>query len=515
MNLQELVEKLATTPYGKEGAKFDVSSLAMCTVSHVTADSREVTEGSLFIAVPGTKQNGSDFIKDAMDRGAKAIIAHCDALSEGLPQNGGPIFLACENPRQVLAIIASRFFQPAPASLVAVTGTNGKSSVASFTRQIWTHKGFNAACMGTLGLEAPGVDSFPHPSFGLTTPDPIGLHKYLKALGAYGVTHVSLEASSHGLAQYRVDGLHLRGAGFTNLSQDHMDYHGTMSAYWAAKKRLFQEVLPPDGCAVLNADVPEYSELREICRHRNITVTSYGVNGDLLKIRELIPQETGQILKLELEGRKCETFLPLLGSFQAYNALCAGGLAVSTGASLEDFLATCPHLQGVVGRVQKIGETPSGARVYIDYAHTPDALRALLMSLRPYIKNDASVSGRLILVFGCGGDRDALKRPIMGSIASRLADVVFVTDDNPRSEGPAQIRAEILSGIERQTEVYEMGDRGQAIHEACARAGPQDMVVIAGKGHEQGQLIGHEIVPFDDAVCVRDALAHLWRKESV
>lgn len=478
-------------------------------VSHVTADSRQVTENALFVALSSNGEARVAHMREAVVRGARVIIAEDDGGFKDLQEEvdggactqskGGPLcWLTAENPRYVLAKVAARFYPHAPATMVAVTGTNGKSSVASFIRQIWSYNGWNGACMGTLGLDAPDVEALTHPSFGLTTPDPVGLHRYLEKLAEHGVTHVSLEASSHGLHQYRVSGLQLTAAAFTNLSQDHLDYHGTMEAYFDAKAKLFQDVLPETGIAVLNADSPQFEALKAICRARKIRVLDFGKQADTVKCLDVTPCENGYEVACLIDGVTYQAHVPLFGLFQVSNALCALALGLATGVSPEVAVAALGQLKGVVGRLETVAVRANGARIYVDYAHTPDALEAVLTSVR------SQGRGRIILVFGCGGDRDKLKRPLMGEIASRLADVAIVTDDNPRGEMAAQIRQEVMGGA--SSPLLERGDRGEAIFEACQMAKDGDIVIIAGKGHEQGQLVGHIIQPFDDAQVARDAV---------
>ena len=413
--------------------------------------------------------------------------------------------VASDNPRRALAKLAARFYGRQPRCIAAVTGTNGKTSVAAFTRQIWARLGLRAASLGTLGLIAP--DRPPEPS--LTTPDPVALHAQLAALAADGVDHLAMEASSHGLDQYRLDGVALTAAGFTNLTRDHLDYHKTMEAYFAAKVRLFQRVLPRQGCAVLNADSGAYPFLEAVCRRRDQRVISFGTGAADLALRDRRPSATGQHLTLSVFGATELLHLPLAGAFQALNALCALGLVIGSGAEPRSALAHLERLDGVRGRLELAATTPNGAPVYVDYAHTPDALETVLEALRPH------ADGRLIVVFGCGGDRDPGKRPLMGEIAARLGDHVIVTDDNPRSEDPATIRQAVLAGCARaagDAEVAEIGERADAIAEAVAQLRRGDVLLVAGKGHEQGQIVGDVVRPFDDVTVVRAAVAALARE---
>lgn len=464
----------------------------------ITADSRQVRAGYLFAALPGTRADGRRYIDEALNRGAAAILAPKGTsiadITVGRAQT--PLALiADDNPRKRLAQIAARFYGVQPTTIAAVTGTNGKTSVANFTRQIWTLMGQGAASLGTIGLQTP--DRFVAGS--LTTPDTVALHRTLSELKAEGIEHVALEASSHGLDQFRLDGLQLSAAAFTNLTRDHLDYHQTLEAYFAAKARLFSEVLPADGIAVLNADVPEFDTLRIICESRGQRVVSYGetAGADVrVAVRRTLPH--GQRVHFDVADESMDIDLPLVGHFQVMNVACAVGLVIATGGAARDALETLPRLEGVPGRMQLAAQHPSGAAVYVDYAHTPDALSNVLQALRPHAR------GRLMVVFGCGGDRDAGKRPQMGRIASALADRVIVTDDNPRSEDPAAIRREVMAGA---ASAIEIGDRAEAIDAAVAELHAGDVLVIAGKGHEQGQIVGTTVIPFDDVAEARKAVA--------
>jgi UDP-N-acetylmuramoyl-L-alanyl-D-glutamate--2,6-diaminopimelate ligase len=393
-------------------------------------------------------------------------------------------------------LIAARLFERQPRCIAAVTGTNGKTSVAGFTRQLWTGLGLAAGSLGTLGLDAAGVRR----SSNLTTPDPVQLHALLAELAAAGVDHLVLEASSHGLDQHRLDGVRLTAAAFTNLSRDHFDYHGSFAEYLAAKRRLFSELLPPEGVAVLNADQPEYAPLAEVCRGRGIAVLDYGRQAARLQLRAQTPDHEGQDIRFALDGEEHRVRLALVGRFQAANALAALGLAVACGAAPDAAVEALGGLRGVRGRLERVPGHPAGAQVFVDYAHTPDALAQALDALRPH------AAGRLIALFGCGGDRDPGKRVAMGRIAAAQADRVFVTDDNPRSEDPALIRRAILAGCPGAREI---GDRRAAIRAAVAGLDPGDVLLVAGKGHESGQIVSDRVLPFDDAAEVRAALAEL------
>jgi UDP-N-acetylmuramoyl-L-alanyl-D-glutamate--2,6-diaminopimelate ligase len=468
-------------------------------ISGLTADSRRVEPGFLFAALPGSQADGRDFIPEAMRRGAAAVLSSepwPDRTSSDIP------ILVSENPRRRLALMAARFHGAAPATIAAVTGTNGKTSVASFTRQIWSRLGNSAGSLGTLGIDAPGYEKI----LPLTTPDPVELHKDLAALAAQGIDHLALEASSHGLDQCRLDGVAVSAAAFTNLTRDHIDYHGSTDAYRRAKFRLFEVLMAPGGHAVLNADSPEFEAFAAVCRDHLHQVTGYGRSADEngIRLHAAMPRPDGLALKFSVSGRRYACDLPLVGEFQAMNALCALGLVLVTGPSGIDFeraaVAALADLEGAPGRMQLAARHPNGAPVYVDYAHTPDALETVLTALRPH------TAGLLAVVFGCGGDRDAGKRPMMGEIAARLADRAIVTDDNPRTEDPAVIRRQILAACPGGAEAES---RAQAIDEAIAQLGPEDLLVIAGKGHERGQIVGDAVHPFDDAQAAREAAARL------
>jgi UDP-N-acetylmuramoyl-L-alanyl-D-glutamate--2,6-diaminopimelate ligase len=459
-------------------------------ISGLTCDSRKVRPGMLFAALPGTKVDGRIFISQALSQGAAAILAPL-----GTEIDTGAVPLVCvDNTRQAYARAAAAFHAAQPAVVVAVTGTNGKTSTVNFARQMWTRLGHKAASLGTLGIMAEG---WPHrPS--LTTPDPADLHSALAELAQAGVTHAAMEASSHGLDQYRLDGVALRAAAFTNLTRDHLDYHADMDAYAEAKLRLFAELLPADGVAVVNADSDIAPRVEAIAAERGQRLLRFGRQGVELKLVDAQPDAHGQVLRLEVLGRAHTVHLPLAGTFQAANALTALGLVIGCGAEPQAAVAALETLEGVPGRLQKVAANAAGAPVYVDYAHTPDALETVLAALRPH------TSGRLIVVFGCGGDRDPGKRPQMGAIAEARADVAIVTDDNPRSEDPAAIRKAILAACPHATEI---GDRAAAIRAAVAMAGAGDVVVLAGKGHEAGQIVGSTVLPFDDADEARKAVA--------
>jgi UDP-N-acetylmuramoyl-L-alanyl-D-glutamate--2,6-diaminopimelate ligase len=474
-------------------------SLGPLDVAGITADSRQVVPGDLFAALPGTRVDGRTFIADAVRRGAVAVLApQGTEWPSGVPAR--PLILDPE-PRRLLAQMAATLAGPQPKVVVAITGTNGKTSTVEFLRQIWSVDGTKAASLGTLGLIAPGFDPGP----GLTTPDPVTLAETLAGLARTGVTHAALEASSHGLDQYRLDGVHLTAAGFTNLTRDHLDYHGTEAAYRVAKLRLFEALLPTGAPVVANADMDAttLTALRDIAARRGLDLRIVGESrggeaGAAIRLLGTTPRADGQILTIEVDGTRREIDLPLPGRFQADNALMAAALAEMLGT--RDAFDRLPALTGVRGRMELAGRLPNGAAVYVDYAHTPDALDRLLTALRPHTQ------GRLHVVFGAGGDRDRGKRPLMGEAAARRADVVIVTDDNPRSEDPAAIRAAVRAGAGAGSSglvVREIGDRAAAIAAAMEGLGPGDVLAVAGKGHEQGQTIGDTVIPFDDAALVR------------
>ncbi len=457
----------------------------------VSADSRRMQPGFLFVAVPGGRADGRAFIADAVARGAAAVLApEGTAWPAGVPER--PLLLDPE-PRRRLAQIAAAMAGAQPAIVAAVTGTNGKTSTVEFLRQIWALAGHQAASLGTLGLRAPGFAPGP----GLTTPDPETLAGIMARLARAGVQHAAIEASSHGLDQFRLDGLHLAAGAFTNLTRDHLDYHGTTDRYRQAKLRLFAALLPEGAPALASTslDAASMAALRAVAAQRHLDLRTTGEGGSAIRLLRAAPLPDGQELEIEAGGMRRHVFLPLPGRFQADNALLAAALAEVTGvAAALDHLG---GLAGVRGRMELAARLPNGAAVYVDYAHTPDALERLLTALRPHTQ------GRLHVVFGAGGDRDPGKRPLMGAAASRLADVAVVTDDNPRSEDPAAIRAAVLAGC---PEGRDGGARAAAIASALADLGPGDVLAVAGKGHEQGQTIGAVTLPFDDVQTVRRLL---------
>jgi UDP-N-acetylmuramoyl-L-alanyl-D-glutamate--2,6-diaminopimelate ligase len=467
-------------------------------LSGVTADSRAVRAGMLFAALPGTAVHGATFIGAALEQGAAAVLTDATGArlaAEALAETDVALVVA-EDPRAALACAAALWFGAQPEVMVAVTGTNGKTSVATFTRQIWAALGHEAINIGTTGIEG----AWTAPS-GHTTPDPVTLQKLLAAAAQGGVTHAAMEASSHGIDQRRLDGVRLKAAGFTNLTQDHLDYHKTMEAYFEAKAQLFTRLLPDDGVAVVNLDGAKGSEMAELALSRGLRVLTVGKGqGADLQIAATRPDATGQEVRYLWQGRAFQTRLGLIGAFQAENVAVAAGLAIAAGDAPEAVLGVLPRLTGVRGRMQLAATRRNGAAVYVDYAHTPDALETALTALRPH------VMGRIIVVFGAGGDRDRTKRPLMGAAAKAHADVLYVTDDNPRTEEPASIRASILTAC---PEAHEVGDRAEAILRAVDALLPGDALLIAGKGHESGQVIGTDIYPFDDVEQASVAVAAL------
>ncbi len=458
-------------------------------VTGFAIDHRKVAPGTIFGAFPGAKVNGEDFIDAAVAAGAIAVVA-----APGV-RVAGAVHIPSDEPRRTFALLAARFFEPFPDIAVAVTGTNGKTSTVEMTRQLWRMAGHHAASIGTLGITTADERVVT----GLTTPDIVTFLSNMAGLNREGVSHVAFEASSHGLHQCRTEGLPVRAAAFTNLSRDHLDYHGDMANYFTAKLRLFSEVVDGDGAAVVWADAGEYSaRVIDLARERGLALFTVGANGASLRLVERVPGQLGQQLVVEAERQTYKLTLPLIGAYQAANALIAAGLVIATGGDVAGTLANLARLQPVRGRLERAVITPAGAPVYVDYAHTPDALEAAIEALRPHCK------GRLILVFGAGGDRDTGKRPEMGAIAVALADLVIVTDDNPRSEAPATIRADILAAAPGARDI---GGRRDAIAAAIAEAGPDDIILIAGKGHEQGQIIGDNVLPSDDVSVARECAA--------
>jgi UDP-N-acetylmuramoyl-L-alanyl-D-glutamate--2,6-diaminopimelate ligase len=463
-------------------------------ITGLTSDSREVRPGYLFAALPGNKQDGRDFIPAALAKGAVAILA---ADGSDLPQLPAEIAVATSaNPRRALALLAARFNGTQPKTIAAVTGTSGKTSTTVFTRQLWALLGLQAASLGTIGLVAPGYE-LPD---SLTTPDPIALHRILGELAKRHIDHLAMEASSHGLDQFRLDGVQVTAAAFTNLTRDHLDYHGNMQAYLTAKLRLFSDLLPAGGTAVVNADMDAADAVMKVAKARHHQLISIGRQGKDIRLIDQVPTSNGQVLTIDLFGARREIAFPVAGLFQAYNLLTAMGLVIGSGAEATTVLEMIGRLTGVHGRIELVATTPAGGAVYVDYAHKPDALQAVLTALRPH------ATGKLAVVVGCGGDRDRGKRPIMGEIATRLADRVIVTDDNPRTEDAATIRREVLAGAPG---ALEIGDRTMAIRSAMRELANGDVLVIAGKGHESYQIIGTVKHDCDDSQVARMIAAEL------
>src|SRR5690242_3545884 len=471
-------------------ATIDASGEAV-EVRGLAVDSRAVKPGDLFFALAGSKTDGSRFIDAASAAGAVAVA------SDHRPEGARVPFVVIPNPRRALALAAAKIFPRQPQTIAAVTGTSGKTSVAAFTRQISQSLGHESASIGTIGLVSPKRTVYGS----LTTPDPIALHRQLDEIARDGVTHLAFEASSHGLDQFRLDGVRVAAGGFTNLSRDHMDYHPDVAHYLAAKLRLFRDLVAPGGAAVISADHDCSRDVIEAARSRGLRIIAVGRNadgsGEGIRLVGVSVEGFAQNLALETRGRNYTVKLPLVGEFQIENALVAAGLAIGTGSAPDAVLATLEHLEGAKGRLERVGEY-NGAPIFVDYAHKPDALAKALQALRPYAKR------KLVVIFGAGGDRDAGKRPIMGAIAAENADHVIVTDDNPRSENPSTIRAAILAAAKGASDI---GDRTEAIRAGIAALQPGDALLIAGKGHETGQIVGDKILPFSDHEAVAAALA--------
>ncbi len=480
MRLTNLLEESDRTG-AAAGADIEITGLS--------ADSRNVRPGYLFAALPGSQHDGRKFIDQAIDAGAVAILGPPDLQNDvDAPEIN---IITDAKPRRRLARMAAQFYGAQPDTIAAVTGTNGKTSVAHFARQMWAEEGKPAASLGTLGVHGPGLGG----GASLTTPDPVALHHTLADLKNQGIDHLVLEASSHGLAQYRLDGVRISAAAFTNLTRDHLDYHGDEATYRQTKQRLFAELLPARGTAILNKDSPECGALREIAKTRKHRVLTYGMkSGDICCV-EATPSDEGWRLILRVQGEIFETAFPHPGAFQIANMLCALGLVIACGSAAAALIPHIATLDGVPGRLECVAQRDNGGVILVDYAHTPDALHTVLMAVRAHVKN------HLLVVFGCGGDRDAGKRSQMGKVAAEHADLVYVTDDNPRGENAASIRAEIMLGC---PDAREIGDRRDAIAAATAAMTEGDILVVAGKGHEQGQIVGDTVLPFDDAAVVRD-----------
>jgi UDP-N-acetylmuramoyl-L-alanyl-D-glutamate--2,6-diaminopimelate ligase len=459
------------------------AALLRARFSGLSGDSRKAKTGDLFVAVPGVAVDGARFIRDAAGKGVRAVLGRPEA--EAFAREVGLEFVACDNPRLMLAKLSAAYYGTGPHVKAAVTGTNGKTSIAVFLREIWTALGKNAASVGTIGAISRAGEI----KLSNTTPGPLELHTLLADLAKAGVSHVAVEASSHGLDQYRLDGLCFGAVGFTNITRDHLDYHSSFEAYLAAKLRLFSDLAEDGAAAAINRDA-EYAEaFADVADARHLRVIGVGEKGETIRLLACQPHLDGQDLRLRFYGRKYSVALPLAGGFQAANALMAAGMAIGLDEPADAVFAALEGLKGAPGRLEKVAIAPSGAPVFVDYAHTPDALEVVLKALRPH------TGGRLIVVFGCGGDRDKGKRPLMGKAAAALADAVIVTDDNPRSEEPSVIRREVLAGCPDATEI---GDRHEAIRAGIELLQAGDILVIAGKGHESGQIVGKNVFPFSD-----------------
>ncbi len=461
-------------------------------VGGVSADSRTVKRGDMFVAIAGGKTDGLRFVQSAIAAGAVAILAQ---KRPDAPLPDAVAFVRVGNVRRALALMAAKFYPRQPPTIAAVTGTSGKTSVAAFTRQIWTALGHRAASIGTIGIVSPRGETYGS----LTTPDPVALHRLLDALAGEGVTHLAIEASSHGLDQYRLDGLRIAAAAFTNITRDHLDYHASFEAYFAAKLRLFEALVEPGGAAIIDVDHDPADAVMAAAKARGLSIIGVGRNGTGIRLVESVVDGFSQVLRIEHGGRDFRLRLPLVGEFQVENALVAAGIAIATGSDLGSVFPALERLQGAKGRLELVGSS-RGAPIFIDYAHKPDALAKALDALRP------AVTGRLVVVFGAGGDRDRGKRPLMGAVAVVKADRVIVTDDNPRSENPAAIRAAIMAAAQSASEI---GDRREAIRSAISELRSGDVLLIAGKGHETGQIIGDRVVPFSDHEAVAAALEEL------
>jgi UDP-N-acetylmuramoyl-L-alanyl-D-glutamate--2,6-diaminopimelate ligase len=457
-------------------------------VTGFALDHRNVATGNIFGAFRGSRFNGEDYISEAARRGAVAVVARPEAVVEGVPH------LKADEPRKLFAELAARFFAPYPETIVAVTGTNGKTSTVELTRQLWRMAGHRSASIGTLGVTTADDQV----TTGLTTPDIVTFLSNMAGLKRMGISHVAYEASSHGLDQYRAEGVTVKAAAFTNFSRDHLDYHPSMESYFAAKMRLFDEVVASDGTAVVWTGDPKSSEVVNHVLQRRLKLITVGPEAETIELVSRQSTPLGQQLALRHGDKEHKLSLPLIGAYQMNNVLTAAGLVLATGGDWATTLSGMGRVAPVRGRLERAVISRAGAPVYVDYAHTPDAIEAAIAALRPHVE------GKLITVLGAGGDRDEGKRPEMGAVAARLSDVVIVTDDNPRSEDPALIRRAVLTGA---PEAIEVGDRRQAIAHAITLAAVGDIVLVAGKGHEQGQIVGDQVLPFDDVTVARECAA--------
>lgn len=464
-------------------------------ITGLTLDSRKVEKGYLFAAVPGEKTDGAKFIGEAVKKGAAAVLTGGD---EDLSVKGA-IHITDPNPRRAFAKFCSRFFDRQPNTIAAVTGTNGKTSTAHFVRQLWSFMGVKAGSIGTLGVVSEGLNY----SLGLTTPEPVDLHRALKKMAENRVTHAVIETSSHGLSQFRIDGVKIKVAGFTNLTQDHMDYHADAENYFAAKRRLFDEILSDEGTAVINTDNPYGQRIKASLEDRGVKTLTVGRQKADIHLKQTNPLKGGQELAFSFKGKDYQTKFPVIGAFQGDNVMLAGGMVIASGFEAEKVFSKLYYLAGVPGRMEKVADTPYGGEVYIDYAHTPDGLTNALTSIRSH------TFGKLHLVFGCGGNRDTGKRPKMGAIAESLADFVYVADDNPRHENPAEIRQQILEGCPTGQEFI---DRGDAIRFGVRALKEDDVLIITGKGNETGQIVGDKVLPFSDKAVVRETVSAMMKE---
>ncbi|MEP3227006.1 MAG: UDP-N-acetylmuramoyl-L-alanyl-D-glutamate--2,6-diaminopimelate ligase [Parasphingorhabdus sp.] len=477
MKLCALIAGLNDAALESEGGEAHVTGFAI--------DHRKIAPGNIFGAFQGARFNGEDYIEAAIAAGAIAVVARAEAEVEGA------VHLVDDEPRRLFALMAARYFTPTPQYVAAVTGTNGKTSTAEMTRQLWRMAGLNSASIGTLGVTTADEQV----KTGLTTPDIVTFLSNMSGLAREGVSHAIFEASSHGLSQYRTEGLPVQVGIFTNLSRDHLDYHGDMDSYFEAKMRLFDEVVDAAGTAIVWADDEWSAPVIKRAMDRGLNLSTVGEQGTFLRLLSRTPTQLGQVLMVKAQGNTHRISLPLIGAYQAANILCAAGAVLATGGQVEDVFDHLQRVQPVRGRLERAVITANGAPAYVDYAHTPDGLRAAIDALRPHVK------GKLITIFGAGGDRDKGKRAEMGKVAAKLSDIAIVTDDNPRGEEPAAIRADILSGAPTALEV---GDRRAAITHAISLAAAEDIILLAGKGHEQGQIIGDRIIPFDDVEVARE-----------
>ncbi len=498
LRLQKIFSKIPSVKIEEKFKDLEITGIAI--------DSRKVGEDFLFGAMKGANADGGQFIGSAIKSGARVIL--CDIDSDiAVPDS--VCLIKHENPRRVFSLIAAEFYDKQPEVIAAVTGTNGKTSTVHFCREIWKNLGKESASIGTVGIYNDKV-KFDNSGASLTTPDPVKLHESLAKLADSGITHLAMEASSHGLSQYRLDGVKVKVAAFSNLTRDHLDYHGTFENYLQAKLRLFDEVMEDGGVAVLNADVPEYSKIAEICKKRHHKIISYGLYGkdkqrNYIDIFKIVPTSDGQQISFEILGKVYNINTHLIGEFQAYNILCALAMVLASGCNVDEAVAAIPHITCVPGRMEKVMVPSFPSSVFVDYAHTPDALEKAIKVLRPHTK------GKLWVVFGCGGDRDKGKRPLMGEVAFKFADNVIVTDDNPRSEKPETIRKEILAACKNAEEI---GDRHKAIEKAISLLQKGDSLLIAGKGHEKTQTVGNDTFPFDDVVVSKEVMEKIRGKNA-